>query len=389
MMQRDDRLPALQQSCRVVLLTQDLDAWGAQRQLVELAKGLARRMYDVRVGTLVPGGPLADELAAHRIPIADFSRRWRWDLSPISRIAEYLRRNSIDVVHSFMFLPNFYGRFAGRLAATPAVVSSLRSTGIEGWPRFVLDVATCFLCDAMIANSVAGATHYARHGGLRSRIVVVPNGMDVEPAALPGRSRRGSDRWGLRRFDNLVGMVGAMEVRKDQRLLIEAMREVVQVKPRTALVLAGDGSQRPQLKQLVRSLDLMDNILFLGKIQPQGLYPLLDVYVQASAFGEGISNSILEAMAQALPVIATDVGGNPEVVISGHTGYIVPPGDRKELANAILSLLDDPTRRFAMGREGQQRVSTVFSPDAMVEATERVYAGVLAKRVTLRKSVAA
>ena len=109
----------------MLLLTQNLGVWGAQRQLVELAKALDRKRYDVRVGTLTLGGPLRADLEEQGIPIVNFERRWRWDLSPTWRLARYAREQAIDILHSFMFLPNFYCRFAGRLAATPVVISGL------------------------------------------------------------------------------------------------------------------------------------------------------------------------------------------------------------------------------------------------------------------------
>ncbi|TME68147.1 MAG: glycosyltransferase [Chloroflexi bacterium] len=365
---------------RVLLLTQNLGVWGAQRQLVELAKGLDRKLFDVRVGTLTLGGPLTAELEERGIPIVDFERRWRWDLSPIWRLVRYAREQAIDILHSFMFLPNFYSRFAGRLAATPVVISSLRATGheIDGWPRYFLDIATCFLCDTMIANSSAGAMHYTRHGGLRSRIVVIPNGFNPTRTAVPVDTRALTERHTLGRFAHRIGMVGALAPRKDQALLIRAFQRIVQTRPCTGLVLAGDGTRRAQLESLVQSLGLADRVVFLGTVNPQALYPLLDVYVQASALGEGISNSLLEAMAHGLPTVATDVGGNAEVVVDGITGHLVPPADPNRLAAVLLDLVSDRQRRQRMGQAGRERVLTTFSIDAMVAATQNVYERLLA-----------
>src|SRR5206468_3805654 len=186
---------------------------------------------------------LTAELEEQAIPIVGFERRWRWDLSPILRISRYAREQSIDILHSFMFLPNFYSRFAGRLAATPVVISSLRASGheIEGWPRYLLDIATCFLCDAMIANSAAGARHYERHGGLPNRIVVIRNGCNLARTAAAADERALADRHGLGRFAHRIGMVGAFEPRKDQALLVRSLKRIVQARPGTGLVLAGDG----------------------------------------------------------------------------------------------------------------------------------------------------
>ena len=374
---------------RVLLLTQDLEVWGAQRQLVELAKGLWQKGYDVRVGTLETGGPLTSELNEFGISVEDFSRRWRWDASPISRLATYLRSNAIDIVHSFMFLPNFYTRFAGRLAGTPAVVSSLRSTGIEGWPRYALDVGTCFMCDVLIANSAAGRDHYVSRGGLRNRIVVVRNGLAESSARSAAQALDARATLGCGSFGILIGMVAAMEFRKDQALLVRAMQSVVRDKPQAGLVLAGDGSTRCKVEQLVRTLGLESHVTFLGTVrQAQLLYPLLDVYVQASFGEEGTSNSILEAMAHGLPVIATDVGGNREVVVDGRTGILVRKGDVQGLSQAILDLLDHPERRVAMGRAGQERFRTEFSLDVMVSATERVYDRVLEAKAAGKRAQA-
>src|SRR5437867_1896442 len=254
---------------RVLLLTQNLGVWGAQRQLVELARGLDRKRYDVRVGTLTLGGSLTAELEEQGIPIVDFERRWRWDLSPIWRLARYAREQAIDILHSFMFLPNFYSRFAGRLAATPVVISSLRASGheIDGWPRYLLDIATCFLCDAMIANSAAGARHYEHHGGLRSRIVLIRNGCNLRRTAVAADGRALAERHGLGRFAYRIGMVGAFEPRKDQALLIRSLQRIVQTRPGTGLVLAGDGARRAELESLVHTLGLGPCVAFLGTVK--------------------------------------------------------------------------------------------------------------------------
>ncbi len=372
----------------MLLLTQDLNVWGAQRQIIELAKGLDPRRYDVRLGALEPDGPLRSEVEALAIPLVTFPRRWRWDLSPITRLARYLREEAIDIVHSFLFLPNFYARFAGKLARTPAIVSSLRSTGIEGWPRYAMDVATCFMCDVMIANSAAGRDHYVRRGGLASRIVVVRNGLSLRPDQETNATNALPET--VKRFEHLVGMIGALEWRKDQQLLIRSLVPVLQSKPRTGLVLAGDGANRPDLERLVVSLGLASHVVFLGTVScPRLLYPLLDVYVQASLDGEGVSNSILEAMAHSRPVIATDVGGNGEVVEHGRTGLIVPAGDATALAKALLSLLSDSEQRERMGRFGLERVRTVFSLEAMITATCSVYGGILHRRAAERTATPA
>ena len=145
---------------------------------------------------------------------------------------------------------------------------------------------------------------------------------------------------------------------------------------------AGDGAQQAQLESLVHSLGLGPCVVFLGTVRPRALYPLLDVYVQASALGEGISNSLLEAMAQGLPVVATDVGGNREVVIDGVTGRLVPAADPDRLTAVLLDLLSDSEQRQRMGRAGRERILTTFRVDTMVTATQNVYEHLFARALT-------
>jgi glycosyltransferase involved in cell wall biosynthesis len=377
---------------RVLLLTQDLEVWGAQRQLVELAKGLDRSQYDVQVGALESGGPLEAELDDAGIPVMEFPRRWRWDLSPIAQLSGFLRQHAVDVLHSFMFLPNFYSRIAGVRARTPVVVSSLRSSTVrmEGWHRFALDVATCVLCDAMVANSEAGARNYVRHGGLRSRVVVIRNGRALPVVVDPADLQAAATSWGLTGYDSLVGMLGALEPRKDQALLLRAMVGVVAQHPGVGLVLAGEGSRRGELAALATNLGLSKHVVFPGTVQAALLYPLLDVYVQASSptYGEGNANSLLEAMGHALPAVATDVGGNRELVVDGDTGLLVPAGDSQSLGRAIAALIADPQRRKTMGRAGRERARTTFGIGTMVRATEAVYQRLLADRINAPRRVA-
>jgi glycosyltransferase involved in cell wall biosynthesis len=360
---------------RVLVLSQDFAVAGAQRQAVELAAGLVGVGYDVRAGVLKPGGPLTLDLEPLGIPIVEFPRRWRWDLSPAVRLADYLRRERIDIVHSFLFLPNFYARVAGLMARTPAIVTSLRSTGIEGWHRYALDIATSRMSHLIVANSDAGRTHYVRRGGPGRRMAVIKNGRrELPPPCDPVVSRRLHDRWGLGRFAHVIGMVACMERRKDHRLLVRALAPIVRAFPETGLVLVGDGSERAALEAEVASLGLEQHVVFAGLLRnPGDAYPLFDVYVQASASEEGISNSIMEAMAHRLPVIATDVGGNAEVVIDGLTGCIVPPRKTEALATAVLFLLRQPGLRQAMGEAGSRRVRSEFTIHRLLDATHAMY----------------
>jgi glycosyltransferase involved in cell wall biosynthesis len=358
----------------VLLVTQDLQAAGAQRQCVELALGLARTAgWEVAVAALEPGGPLRRELDAAGIAVHDCPRRWRWDLSPARAIASLVRRCRYDLVHTFLFLPNFYGRLA-RLRTRPrALVSSLRSTGIEGWPRYAAEILLAPLCDRIIANSDAGRGDLVAHGVSPRRIVVVRNGLDLsrfERAAATAPSAAD----GCRR----IGMIAQMESRKDHVGLVRAFALVLKRAPDMCLVLAGDGRLRSEVEECISRLGLGERVDLLGTVErPEDVHASLAVYVQASASEEGTSNSILEAMASARPVVATDVGGNREVVRHGETGLVVPPRDPVALADAVSRLLEHPEEARRMGQAGAALARERYSRDVMVAGTLDVYRSLL------------
>jgi len=358
----------------VLLVTQDLDRAGAQRQCVELALGLhARPGWRVEVAALEPDGPLAAELAAAGIALHSCPRRWRWDLGPAHRLAALARGGRFEIVHSFLFLPNFYARLARVMHRPPLTISSLRSTGIEGLPRYVAEVLLAPLCDLIIANSEAGRGDLISRGVRASRVVVVRNGLDLDRfLALPPPPAR---RTGPPR----LGMVAQIEPRKDHAGLVRAFAEVLKRHPGAGLVLAGDGRLRPRVEALARTLGLQDRVEFPGTVSgSERVYDRLDLYVQASAGQEGTSNSIVEAMAAGRPVVATDIGGNAETVVHGVTGLIVPAFDPVVLGASICALLDDPDTSERMGRAGRERARTIYSRTRMIDETIAAYERALA-----------
>jgi glycosyltransferase involved in cell wall biosynthesis len=203
----------------------------------------------------------------------------------------------------------------------------------------------------------------------QGRVVVIPNGIE-----LPSPPKRGTRpvRYGI--------SVARLDPIKDQASLLRAVRRIVDKVPDFKLELVGEGAERPRLERLRDELGLRAHVLLSGHCDDVALrLARADVFFLTS-LSEGLPLSLLEAMASALPVIATDVGGNREVVVQGETGLLVPAGSAEEVAEAALSLVREPHRAGALGLAGRARVESLFSLEGMIARYERLYRSRLAPR---------
>jgi glycosyltransferase involved in cell wall biosynthesis len=209
--------------------------------------------------------------------------------------------------------------------------------------------------------------------------MVIHGGVDVDRYAELARADTRDIRHelGLTDASAVVGIVANSRPLKDLATFLRAAASVVEVAPGTRFVIIGEGWQRDKLVRLARELHLDGNVLFLGlRRDVPRIVSILDIGV-CSSLSESCCNAILEYMASRKPVVATRVGGNPELVIEGHTGLLVPPQDPPALAGAILALLQDRGLALEMGRAGQQRARQSFSLERMASQTQLVYEGLL------------
>jgi glycosyltransferase involved in cell wall biosynthesis len=209
------------------------------------------------------------------------------------------------------------------------------------------------------------------------KMTLVPNG--VSDATLGWSADRAEVRrsLGVPAGAPVVGALSRLAWKKGVRHLVEAMPRLVESVPDALALIAGDGELRGELEAHARALGVADRVRFLGtRPDPLDLLAAFDVFVLPSVV-EGMSNAVLEAMARSLPVVATDVGGNPEVVADGETGFIVRPADPAGLAAAIAKLLQAPELAREMGAAGRRRVEQRYRAGHMVASVERLYDGLL------------
>jgi len=353
---------------RLLFVINDLARAGAETQLVALAMALDPARYDRRIVVLKERNDFADALAAAGIPVVALRRRGWPDLGVALRLWGEMRRFRPDIVHSFLFLGNLLAAFVGRLAGVHRIVVSQRCSYDATLPPFWRYVARLShrLADCVLVNSRAALAEERDAGFPPSRLVHVPNA--ARPWVFPG----GHGALGHSSGAQVVA-VGQLETVKGHRFLVDAWPTVRRAHPAACLVLVGEGSARGALGEQARCLGVADSVVFVGFRSPADAFiAACDVLVQPS-LTEGLPNAVLEAMAAGRPVIASRVGGVPELVVDGETGLLVPPADPDALARAIVALLDDPDLGARLGAAGARRARTMFSLDAVRAAVEAVY----------------
>jgi len=357
---------------------------GSERQAVQLARLLKENgSYGVHIACLDASGVLRAEAArAGFAEIPEFRLTSFYDrnaFKQLRRFAQFLREREIDVVHTHDFYTNVFGMPAAMLARVSARVASRRET--TGWrtdvQRFV-ERRAYDLAHKVIANAEAVRNQLISEGVRKEKTTVIYNSLDISRVSSSSCLRREEAlaSFKLPCGDNtpLVTIVANLRhAVKNHSMFLRAARTVSQALPRTRFVVAGEGELMTSMRAMVEGLGLGGKVFFIGRCDRIGdLLGLSDVCVLSST-AEGFSNSILEYMAAARPVVATDVGGAREAIVDRQTGYLVRSDDDAAMADRIVALLRDPSLARAMGKRGRQVIEEKFSCEAQLERTQELY----------------
>jgi glycosyltransferase involved in cell wall biosynthesis len=366
---------------RTVFVIDDLGLGGAQRQLVEILKRFPKDRYETTVLSL--SAKKADYAAAFGeagIPLRVIDHAGKWSFRTLAAVRAVLRELRPEVVYTWLFTAEMYGRVAAVLEKVPCIVSAMRNT-IDDMPwhyRWV-SRALSMKTDRITVNVRAIAPGLTRVWKIPpSKITVIYNGIDLREFPLLKEGDAVRTEIGIPPGSRVAGMVARMAPQKDHATLVAAAAAVIREAPETYFVLAGDGPLRRQIEGTVKNTGLADRFRFLGpRRDAWRLMNAFDVCVLSTHF-EGCSNVVMEGMAAAKPVIATDVGGNAELVADGVTGFTVPHEDAFELARRLLELVRDPMKAQAMGAAGRRRVEDEFTIERTVEKTVALFDELLA-----------
>ena len=288
----------------------------------------------------------------------------------MARLARFVRDEGIRVVHCQDVYTNVLGTLAARLAGVPVIVTRVDlQHHLEGYRRPLLELVSR-RADRVLVNALCIRDLALRQGVEADRIAVVRNGVDLEEL---DRAARRAPELPVPEPGAFVCLANMHHPVKGQSDLLLALREVSRVCPDARLVLVGDGARRPLLEQQARRLGIADRCHFLGQRRDGPALLARAAAAVSPSYAEGISNAILEAMALRRPVVATAVGGTPEIVREGQDGFLVPPGAPAALARRMLELLDDADLRRRMGERGRRIVEREFGLDQMRTGYDALY----------------
>ncbi|HET7755072.1 MAG TPA: glycosyltransferase [Anaeromyxobacteraceae bacterium] len=290
----------------------------------------------------------------------------------VLQLAQRLRRERIAIVHSQDYYTDVLGTLAARLAGIPSIVTRVDLSHQHGTARRAALAGVSRLATRVLVNALCIRDLCLADGVASDRIAVVRNGMDLAAfdaaaARTPALPVPAGDR------PTIVNVANMHHPVKGQEDLLVAMREVVKAFPRAQLVLVGGGDRMLSLEKLANDLDIRDAVHFLGhRTDVPALMSRATLSVSAS-YAEGISNAIMEGMAARRPVVGTAVGGTPELVREGVTGWLVPPGAPAHMARRIVDVLRDPEAGRRMGEAGRKLVATEFTVEQMKLSYEALY----------------
>lgn len=361
---------------------------GGERHVASLLEGFQDRTVRLSLAVFTEGR-LAREARRLGVAVHCLPKRFRGDPNPLWGLVRLIRRQRVDIVHTHMASGNIYGRIAARLALGRRLVSTLHYVDREALPflppvlqrlLFDGDLRMAGMCDRIIATS----EHLRRtviEGGMAERkVVTILNGVNLDSIRVDERAADGlRQELRLTRGTPVVAIVGRLVPVKNHALFLRAARAILDRGVRARFMVVGDGPLREPLRALAHDLGLDDHVVFAGfRADVMTLLSVVDLCVLSSN-SETSAYGVSEPMAMGRPVVATAVGGVPELIDHGTDGWLCPPRDAGALADAACALLRDPDAAAAMGRRAACKVREHLSLERMADQVERLYRQLVAE----------
>ncbi len=374
---------------RLMKVVPTLLCGGTEHHFMTLSRSLDAARFDQHFACLRRWGPFVTELMERRIPLTEYRVATFRSMNALlqqARLAQYVRRHAIDIVHTYSFYGNVFAVPPGRFAA-PVVIASIRDRGpyLTAMQRRV-QRHVCRLADCVLVNAEAVKQWLVGDGYDPAHIVVIPNGVDLAPFGKSGDPAALRRSLGLAADTKLVAVVSRLTALKGIEDFLDAAAIVAAQRHDIRFLIVGEPSpikNRAYVDELelrASRLGIADRVIFTGlRSDVPALLSAVDVSVMPS-LNEALSNVLLESMAAGAAVVATDVGGTAEALVNGKNGLLIPPANPQTMAAAILHLIDNTPLARALGNQARRTISDRFSLDRMVAATETLYDDLLSRK---------
>jgi glycosyltransferase involved in cell wall biosynthesis len=374
---------------RVVHIIPTLDQGGAENQLALLAAGLPSDEFDVHVVLLTRDGPRRAQLESAKIPITTIGKRMKADPTAYFRLVKAIKELQPDLVQTWLFAANSYGRMAARQCGVKRIIASERCVDLWKTGRHLLvDRLLARFTDRIATNSSGVRDYYAMRGIDASKFVIIPNGVSPLPIGLDANAsgelldasrQRIAQSLGLDPRRRWIAAVGRLWPQKNYKDLIWGAQLLTTIEEDVTLIIVGDGPQSRWLEQHRDQVTGQDRVIFAGhRSDVREILQHCLMYWIGSSY-EGQSNGVMEAMQLGLPVIASDIPGNRDLVVDGVTGLLFPVGHSMSLAKHSYRLLSDPALRAQFGAAAKERIAQQFSLATMVDSYAQLYRELLGR----------
>ncbi|MBD3304739.1 glycosyltransferase [candidate division KSB3 bacterium] len=390
------RLPPTEQNeqppLRVMQLVLSLGIGGTEKLVSDIVHRVEKQLVSPSVCCLDDIGYFGERLRDEGFRVSTLHRTPGIDWRLIDRLAHLIQHDQIEVIHAHHYSPYFYGLLAScytrlrRWGKAPKIVFTEHGRLYperKHRKRMLCNPLFSLLTDEIVTISESTKASLATYENFPAhRISVVYNGIDLHDFSHPIDRASKKQTLGIPSQVQVIGIVARLDPIKNHRMLLRAFVLVLQQRPETYLLIVGDGPEAASLKSLATDLQIAAKAKFLGsRTDVPDLLQVFDVFA-LSSLSEGTSVTLLEAMGAGIPIVATRVGGNPEVIgEEQECGYLVPSEDDEAMATKLLQLLRDEGLRQTMGQAGQQRVKAMFSLEKMVQTYTDVYFKVCRRNV--------
>jgi glycosyltransferase involved in cell wall biosynthesis len=353
---------------------------GAERQLYELVKCINRKNFEPMVISLSQGGYWSKEIQKLNIQVIEFRRKKNRELATLFKLIKLLKVIKPDIVHTYLFSANSYGRVAAIIARVSIIIASERSIVEAGKDKnklwIYIDKLLALFTHAIICNSQNASNNLVeKYSFDAKKVFTICNGIN-RPIFIDGSNFNSKKKT----EQKIIGIIGSLYPHKNHRLFLDMGKIVLNnfKNENVKLLIVGEGPLRDELKNYTKKLGIEQYVEFTGERHDTlELLQSMDIFILTSLY-EGMSNAIMEAMASKLPCVATNAGGNSELIVHGKTGYIVSQNEPLAMANKVVFLLKNEKLANNMGDAGRDRIENEFNITKMVKKTEEVYFKLLA-----------